>query len=342
MVKTILDVEKVSGVSKATISRYLNGKRVNEKNKEKIDKAIKELNYNINPLASGLKSKRTNTVGVIIPIITDQFFPPILRAFENYMSKNNYQMILSNYGNDISLEKKQVKVLANKKVDGIVIASGSYDGEHVQECLDNKIPVVLLDRLISSIKCDSVTVDNYNATFDAMSLAVRRGHKKIAIMRLLKCYTDDERFKGYKDALEINQLEPRKDYISGIYNAWDQDSPKREFMRFLNLKDPPTLIFCSNTYLAAGALKARLEYKIKIPEEVSVIVFDQLSQFPYYSFVSLIKPEFSGICQPLEEIGETVGKVLIDRIKKGMDNYKPENIELKTTFRMTDSVADLT
>ena len=79
MVKTILDVEKVSGVSKATISRYLNGKRVNEKNKEKIDKAIKELNYNINPLASGLKSKRTNTVGVIIPIITDQFFPPILK-----------------------------------------------------------------------------------------------------------------------------------------------------------------------------------------------------------------------------------------------------------------------
>ena len=339
---TILDVEKISGVSKATISRFLNGKKVNKNNKDKIEKAIKELNYNINPFASGLKTNKTNSIGVIIPIITDQFFPPILRAFEEYMSKNKYQTILSNYGNDVSLEKKQVRILANKKVDGIVIATDSYDGEHVQECLNNKIPVVLLDRLIPGIKCDSVTVDNYHATFDAMSLAIRRGHKKIAIMRLLKCYTDDERFKGYTDALENNQLEIKKDYIACIYHAWDQDSPKREFMRLLNLKDPPTLIFCSNVYLAAGALKARLEYNIKIPEEVSVIVFDQLSRFPYYSFVSLIKPEFSGIYQPLEEIGETAARVLLNRIVKGMDSYKPENIELKTTFKMTESVAYLT
>lgn len=338
---TILDVEKRSGVSKATISRYLNGKNVKKENREKIDIAIKELDYNLNPLASGLKSNRTNSIGVVIPIITDQFFPPILRAFEDYLSKNNYQMILSNYGNDISLEQKQVKVLANKKVDGIVIASGSYNGENIKECLNNKIPVVLLDRLIPGIKCDSVTVDNYNATFDAISLAIRKGHKKIAIMRLLKCYTDDERFKGYKDALENNQIELVKDYVSSIYNAWDQDSPKREFMRLLSLNDPPTLIFCSNTYLAAGALKARLEYNIKIPDEVSVIVFDQLSQFPYYSFVSLIKPEFSGICQPLDKIGATAAQILLNRIKKGMDNYKPENIELKTTFKMTESVADL-
>ena len=338
---TILDVEKRSGVSKATISRYLNGKTVKKENREKIDIAIKELDYNINPLASGLKSNRTNTIGVVIPIITDQFFPPILRAFESYLSKNNYQMILSNYGNDISLEQEQVKVLANKKVDGIVIASGSYNGKNIKQCLDNKIPIVLLDRLIPGIECDSVTVDNYNATYDAISLAIRKGHKKIAIMRLEKCYTDDERFNGYKDALENNQIELVKNYVSSIYSAWDQDSPKREFMHLLNLNDPPTLIFCSNTYLAAGALKAKLEYNIEIPDEISVIVFDQLSQFPYYSFVSLIKPEFSGICQPLEGIGINAAKVLLNRIKEGMDNYKPENIELKTTFKMTESVADL-
>jgi len=341
-VATILDVEKRSGVSKATISRYLNGKNVKKVNREKIDIAIKELDYNINPLASGLKSNKTNTIGIIIPAITDQFFPPIIKDFENYMSKNNYQVILSNYGMDEDVEKKQVKVLANKKVDGIVIASSSYDGEHVKECLKNKIPVVLIDRLIQGIKCDSVIVDNYQATFDAISLAIRKGHKKIAIMRVLKTYTDSERFKGYKIALETNQLEIRKDYIAKIYNTYDQDVAKREFMRLLSLKDPPSLIFCSNIYLAAGALKARLEYKIKIPEEISIIAFDQLSKFPNYSFVSLIRPEFSGICQPHDRIGRTAAKILLNRIKKGMDNYKPENIELKTTFIMTESVADLT
>jgi len=339
---TILDVEKISGVSKATISRYLNGKNVKKENRVKIDKAIKELDYNINPFASGLKSNRTNTIGVIVPVITDQFFPPILKIFGNYMSKNNYQIILSHYGFDKSTEIKQAKVLENKKVDGILIASSSYNGKHVKECLKNKIPVVLLDRLIPGLRCDSVTVDNYNATFDAISLAIRKGHKKIAIIRVLKSYTDDERFKGYKDALKINQLELRKNYIAKIYYTYEQDAAKREFMRLLSLKDPPSLIFCSNIYLAAGALKARLEYNIKIPEEVSVIVFDQLSKFPNYSFVSLIKPEFSAICQPLSEIGVTTAKILLNRIKKGIDNYKPENIELKTTFIMTESVADLT
>ncbi|MBN1298148.1 MAG: LacI family DNA-binding transcriptional regulator [Actinobacteria bacterium] len=338
---TIFDVEKLSGVSKATISRFLNGKTVRNNNAEKIQKAIKELNYNINPLASGLKSNKTNTIGVVIPVITDQFFPPILRAFEKFVSKNNYYIILNNYNIDEALEKEQVRNLVNKKVDGIILATSSYDGEHVKECLKNKIPVVLLDRLIPGIKCDSVVTDNYQSTFDAISLCIRKGHKKIAMMRGVRSYTDDERFKGYRDALDFNQLELRKEYITVTSGSYEQDDAKRDFMRLLNLKEPPTLIFCSNIYLSAGALKARLEYNINIPEEVSVIAFDQLSKFPNYSFVSLIRPEFSGICQPLDEIGLIAGKLMLERIKKGMDNYEAENIELKTIFIMTESVAEL-
>jgi LacI family transcriptional regulator len=338
---TILDVEKLSGVSKATISRYLNGKPVKKINVEKIQKAIKELDYNINFLASGLKSSRTNTIGVVIPVITDQFFPPIIRAFEKFVGKYNYHIILNHYNIDVTVEKEQVRNLINKKVDGIILATSSYGDEHVKECFKNKIPVVLLDRLIPGLRCDSVTTDNYQATFDAISLCIRKGHKKIAMMRGVKSYTDDERFKGYKDALEVHQLQIRKDYITKTLGSYEQDDAKRDFMRLLNLKDPPTLIFCSNIYLAAGALKARLEYNINIPGEVSVIAFDQLSKFPNYSFISLIRPEFSGICQPLNDIGVTAAKLMIDRINKGLDNYKPENIELKTIFIMTESVAEL-
>jgi len=340
-VVTILDVEKLSGVSKATISRYLNGKPVKKSNIEKIEKAIKELNYNINPLASGLKSNKTNTIGVVIPVITDQFFPPIIKAFEQFLRKNNYQIILNNYSMDKDLEKKQVRNLANKRVDGIIIATSSYDDTHIRECLASNIPVVLIDRLIPGLECDSVTTDNYQATFDAISLCIRKGHKKIAMMRIVKTYTDDERFRGYKDALELNNLEVREDYITKTSSSYELDDAKRDFMHLLNLKDPPTLIFCSNIYLAAGALKARLEYNIDIPGEVSVVSFDQLSKFPNYSFVSLIKPEFSGICQPLEEIGVTAAKLMLDRIEKGVDNYQPEKIELKTIFIMTESVAEV-
>jgi len=336
---TILDVEAKSGVSRSTISRYLNKKKVTDENRIKIERAIKELSYHRNPMASGLKSSKTYTVGVVLPEIIDPYFPRMIKDFQRHMHENRYQTILNSYGNDPALEIEQVKTLANKRVDGLVVASINKKGDHIKECLDNGLPVILLDRLIEGLECDSVTVDNYQAVYDAISLGIRKGHRKIGFVGGSEYYTDIVRLQGLRGALKNVGIGMRDEYVS-YANLIEHDST-RQFMRLMNLNDPPTLIFCSNVYHALGAFEAMLQYKLNIPQDVSIITFDRLSSSPYYGFVQCVKPEFASICQPHEEISLRTAKILLKRIQGGMDNYEPIRVELKTRFFMTDSVADI-
>lgn len=336
---TIMDVEKKSGVSRSTISRFLNGKPVKAENRKKIEKAIRELSYQKNPMASGLKTNKTLTVGCVLPDITDPFFPVIIKAFQKQMLKNGYQTILNTYGNDVNLEIAQVETLANKRVDGLVIASSSTDGAHIRKCLQDDLPVVLVDRLIAGLDCDSVSVDNYQSVYDAILLAIRKGHRKIGYIRGPEVYTDIIRFEAFKDALAYNGIELIDEYV--LVAGLVEHDAARQFMHLMSMKNPPTLIFCSNVYLAIGAFEARLEYKLNIPQEISVMSFDRLSSFPYYGFTRCIEPEFTSIYQPLKVFGEKTAEVLLKRIQLGMENYQPINEELKTSFYMTNSVSDV-
>jgi len=274
---------------------------VTDDNKEKIEHAINALSYIRNPMASGLKSSKTNTVGFVMPDITDPFFPPIVKVFQKHMREHGYQTILNSYGNDVDIEIDQVKTLAHKRVDGLVIASGSSSGPHIKQCLEDGLPVVLLDRLIKDLDCDSVCVDNYQATYDAISLAIRKGHRKIGYIRGPEVYTDIERFNGFKSAMKKNDVEVMDEYV--VKADLVENDAARQLMRLMNKMNPPSLIFCSNIYLAAGALEAKIEYGLDIPNEVSIMTFDRLSAFPYYGFIKSILPDFTGIYQPLKEIG---------------------------------------
>jgi LacI family transcriptional regulator len=334
---TILDVERKSGVSRSTISRYLNGKKVRPENQKKIQKAIEELSYRRNLMASGLKSSKTFTVGCVLPEITDPFFPPIIKVFQKRMLENGFQTIFNTYGNDLNREIDQVQTLANNRVDGLVVATSNPEGGHIQACLDDGLPVIMLDRLIEGLKCDYVTVDNYQSVYDVISLGIRMGHRKIGYIRGHELYTDIVRLQGYLDAIQNNGIDFRKDYIA-VAELFEHDSA-RQFMHLMNLSDPPTLIFCSNVYHTMGAFEAMLEYKLKIPEDVSVIAFDRLQSFPYLGFTSSIKPQFASISQPLEEIGLRTAELLIKRLEKGMKDYEPMEVVLKTNFQMTESVS---
>jgi len=336
---TIIDVEKRSGVSRSTISRYLNGKGVRPENKRKIEEAIEALAFMRNPMASGLKTSKTYTVGCVFPDITDPFFPGIIKIFQEKMLKNGYQTIFNTYGNEIEHEVELVRSLANKRVDGLVVATSMRDGYHIQDCLDSGLPVIMLDRLIEGLSCDSVTVDNYQSVYDAISLAIRKGHRKIGYIRGRELYTDLVRLRGFKDALERSGIEISEEYIV-IADTIEHDST-RQFMRLMNLPDPPTLIFCSNVYYTMGAVEAMLEYGLNIPKDVSIMAFDPLSSFPYYGFTNCFRPQFASIVQPMKEIGLKTAELLLHRLEKGMEDYAPITVELKTIFTMTESVADL-
>ena len=336
---TILDVEEQSGVSRSTISRYLNGKNVSEKNRIKIEQAIEKLSFQRNPIASGLRSSKTLTVGCVVPDLTHPFFPMIVQTFQQSMQENGYQTIINSYGYDEKQELDQVRALANKRVDGLVVVTGHNDGAHIRECLQNKLPVVLLDCEVENLECDSVTVDNYNATYDAISLAIRKGHRDIGYMRVPDLYTENLRFKAYCDALSNNGIPVKKEYIVKA-DVVEHDAT-RQFMRLLNMPSPPSLIFCSNAYVSLGALEAMMEYHLSIPRDVSVITFDRLSAFPYFGFVRSIKPEFSSICQPLDAMGKACAETLLKRIDIGMEKYNPIKTVLKTSFYNTETIADI-
>ncbi len=335
---TILDVEKESGVSKSTISRFLNGKTVTEQNRVKIEKAIEKLNYKMNPIASGLKSSKTFSVGVVLPDITDSFFPPIIKEFERNMTENGYNVILSDYGNDPQKEIRQLELLSNKKIDGAIIATSNSSGKHIQTCIDAGLPVILLDRLLPDIKCDSITVDNFNAVYDAVGRCIKLGHSNIGAV-YGQYYTDNERINGLRKAMLDHGIKPEENKLLKI-NV-QEDSPEENLGRLLDMRDSPSLIFCSNVYIGIGALKVRLRRNLRIPQDVSVLVFDDIATFPNHDYVSFIKPEFSNISQPLSEIGKYAAKLLLERIKTPWDSYEAVNIELKTRCNITASVAKL-
>lgn len=337
---TILDVEKLSGVSKSTISRYLRGQNIREDKKILIDKAIEELNYRLNPMASGLKTNKTMTIGIVLPRLADPFFPPIIKEIESELRELGYRTLISNYDDDIALEIKQMELMRQYRVDGIILATDSRNGEHIKSCLNDRIPVVLIDRLIDGLDCDSVCSDNYQATFDALNLAIRKGHRKIAILRGQdNVYTDRIRYKAYLDVLKYHGIPINENYIAtaGISNH----DASREFMRLLDCKDPATLIFASNLHLALGAIEAIIEYNVKVPDEVSVLNFDRLTSFPYMNFVKSIKPELSSIQQQLEIVAEEAVALLMNRIKIGFKNYKAEHITVKASIIMTESIKNI-
>ena len=338
---TIIDVEKESGVSKSTISRYLQGKKVIASNKEKIDNAIAKLGYKVNPIASSLKSSRTFSVGVLLPDITDSFFPPIIKEFEHCMASEGYHVILSDYGYDILNERQQLKLLVEKKVDGIIIASSDCVVESIQSVRDSGLPVIMIDRQIKGLECDSITVNNFDAAYEAVCRCIKKGHHKIgAVYGTFS--TDRKRFEGLKRAMFDNDIPINEKYFREADISKNQkDSPENAFLDLMDLKDPPGFIFCSNVYIGIGALKARLRRKLNIPADISILVFDDISTFPNHEYVAYIKPEFSNITQPLSEIGRYAAELLLKRINKQLKDPNPVNIELQAAINITDSIAEL-
>lgn len=197
-ISTIKDVAKYTGLSIATISKYINGGNVLEENKRIIQEAIEALDYRRNEIARGLKTNTTMTIGVLIPSLENIFFTSIVSIIEGILQqKKGYGTIICDFKEDTKLEHKKLEFLLNKHVDGIIMVSYSEEKkEHIQALLDKKTPIILLDRMIKGLECDIVLADNLNASYQAVEELIIRKHKRIGII----CgpdntYTADERKK---------------------------------------------------------------------------------------------------------------------------------------------------
>ncbi len=308
MAATMRDVREKTGLSLATISKYLNGGNVLPENKVLIDKAIKELNYEVNEIARGLVKNTTKTVGVMVYNIASFFSSHILHYIGQELRKNGYAMMICDSCNSEEVERENLRFLISRKVDGIIVLSVSMSSAFLEPAKEAKIPVVLLDRSLQDQEFDCVCIDNRVATLRAVNILIENNHKKIAFIGSDVEDTGIERIKGYKEAMEQAKLPIRKEYMK--LGRFDVQEGYEKMKQLLAMKDRPTAVLLSNYEMALGGVMAVNESEYSCPEDISLFGFDDLL------VSSVVRPSLWMVVQPMEMLCSNSVSLLLERIQK--------------------------
>lgn len=319
MAGTIRDIKNMTGLSLATISKYLNGGNVLPENRALIDAAVKELKYEVNEIARGLVKNKTKTVGVLVYDISSFFSSNILHFIGQELRKHGYAMMICDSCNDTEVEKENLRFLISRKVDGIIVLSVNNSGIFLRPAKEAGIPVVLLDRELQDETFDCVCIDNRIAAFRAVDVLIKNNHKKIAIIGSDSEITGVERYQGYKDAMEQAGLAVCKDYVK--LSKFDVREGYEKMKQLLEMEERPTAVFLSNYETALGAVTALNESSVLCPEEISLFGFDDL-------LVSkVVRPKLWLVVQPMETLCANAVRILLERV----DEDSEEEV-MKLTF----------
>jgi len=339
MPATIRDIKEKTGLSLATISKYLNGGNVLPENRVRIEAAVKELHYEVNEIARGLVTNRTRTVGVVVYSVESLFNGTLLHHIGNALRKENYGILICDSCNDEKIEAENIRFLLNKKVDGIIVVPVSRKSRFLKPAQDAGVPVVLMDRSFQNAEFDCVRIDNRMAAFRAVNILLENNHRKIAVIGAdnENEYTGYERYKGYLDALEQAGIEAPAQYRKlGRHSIGFGQESMREL---LQLKDRPTAVFMSNYEITLGAVMALNESGMQCPKDISMLGFDDLI------LSHLLNPQMYMVIQPMKEMSEKAVEILLHHIrsksKKGKKEEIPVEIIMGTRIREGNSVTRL-
>ena len=332
MASTIKDVAKKTGLSIGTISKYLNGIRVKPKNEQMIRDAIDELDYSVNGIARGLKTKKTMTIGVLIPNLTDIFCTTIISYVEKCLAEKGYSIIVCDYFLDRNLFVEKIDLLTSKNVDGLITVPDEYARETLRK-LQQKMPVVLVDCLVGGLACDAVLTDSYESSFNATSWLLEQGHRNIGIILGRRdSFTSYERLRGYSDAHERHHVPVKNALIE--YGDYTVNGGFEATCRLVKNNPDMTVLFPTNVYMTNGTIFALRQLGVRIPEDISLMGFDQSDVAEFF------RPRLNYLKQPLEELGERVTKLLLKRLSEDWEQFS-QIIQLSTTFEQGESVKNL-
>lgn len=329
---TIKDVAREAGVSVGTVSRYINGNKIKDINKKRIDAAIKKLDYSLNSIARYLKTNKTNTIGVVIPDLADIYSTTIVKNIEEKLHEYGYQIIVCGSNNNIKLEQEKVSLLLSKQIDGLIVYSTGCDLGYLNQINKNQIPVIAIDNLIENYSCDQVLSDNVDATYKATEYLISLNHKRIGIISAdNEFFTARERLIGYKKALEDNNISIDDQLIQSI--GFHKHSGYNGINNLLSLSNPPTAIIACNYYTTVGAYKAIHERSIKLPQQLSFIGWDDIG------LTDITVPPLTTIAQPMHEVGIKTAELMIARIES--NNTSPTITRFKTKIVVRGTVKKL-
>jgi LacI family transcriptional regulator len=335
---TIVDIAKKSNVSIATVSRVINNKSegVSEKTRKRILNVIDECGYKPNAMARGLVTKKTKTIGLIIPDITNPFFPEIARGAEDGASTRGYNVFLCNSDDNLEKENEYISALKEKCVDGIILTtSANSNQEHFMTLMNSGIPISIIDEGLDAVDADipGIFLDNYEGGYLAAKHLIDLGHKRIAcITGPLNLKNDRDRLEGYKEALKDSKINIDNSIImQGNYKiAGGIENAKKLLSKDI------TAIFACNDLMAYGVYQVLKSNGYKIPDDISVVGFDDIQ------LSALLDPALTTIRQPAYEMGLESAKMIIKliegkNIRKKVINFKPDLIVRKSTGKIVDN-----
>ncbi len=326
MAATIRDIKERTGLSLATISKYLNGGNVLPENRIKIKEAIGELNYQVNEMARSLVTSRSKTIGVVVFDIANVFAGILLRHVGEKLRAAGYAAMFCDSMNDPELEKEHIRFLLNKKVDGLLVIPVAENPDFLEPAFEENVPVVLMDRSIKDPRLVCVKVDNRSASEEAVRLLSDYGHRKIAIIGSTLIPTGRERFEGCIKVLRERKIDIPEEYLKLGQHSIEHGY--RSMQELLALSDPPTAVFMGNFEIILGVVMAVNESSFEYPRDISLIGFDDLL------ISNLSNPRLWLAVQPMQEMAWKAADLLLSNIKLIREGQEPVHNEIELPVKI--------
>ena len=329
---TMRQIAERAKVSIGTVSHVINETAgVRPKLRERVLEAIRGMGYQPSALAQGLRKNRTNMLGMVIPDITNPFFPGVVRGVEDVAYKRSFRLILCNADNDPSKEASYVRELRSYHIAGLLIipAAGADIAGHLRAYASASVPVVCIDRVPDGWRGDAVLVANAEGAYLATRHLIQMGHERLAVIAgPLGLTNAAERLKGFTRALTEARMEIEPEFVQEA--RFDTASGYQAALRLLRMLPRPTAIFACNDLMAFGVLQAARELGIRCPEDLSIVGFDSLE------FTKFTDPSLTSVYQPGYQLGATAARLLMQRVD-GLRSA-PKKVLLPTELNKRNSV----
>ncbi|MFZ4454004.1 LacI family DNA-binding transcriptional regulator [Salibacterium aidingense] len=328
---TIKDIAKKAGVSVATVSYVLNDRPVSDEMKGKVLQAIDELNYVPNEIARRLRVKKNHTIALVLPDITNPFYPDLAKGCQDAAKENGFTLIMINTEDKEDQLSGAINQVRQGGIDGLILANAmKRDMSQVEALLETPIPVVFAHRSIKELDVDSVTADNFSGGYTAAKHLISSGHQNIAFIEgLLGSTVSLNRKEGFKKAMEEAGLAIRPEWM--IKGETHYDTSYNGALNLLRSsgRERPTAIFASSDLMALGAVDAAKEVGLAIPDDIAIIGYDDLFMTSSLQLTTVHVPRY--------EIGRQAVLMLIDKINEKKSNRETKNIVLDTSLMVRNS-----
>jgi LacI family transcriptional regulator len=329
---TLKDVAALANVSRATAARALNSYGyVGDETAQKVHAAAETLGYRGNRLAQALRNGQLPIVGCILGDIQNPFFARIAHDIEVLARECGHNLVIGGSEEDLSQEISLLVSLQSLSVRGFIVApTSSTNNAHLQRLVLEGVPLVLVDRVAQDVECDSVIVDNEGGAHKAVEYLIAMGHRRIGLLQDdMRIFTSRERMSGYQKALAAGGIAPDDRMISVSQSTVEHAVDAT--IRLFSQKTPPTALFTVDSMMTQGALLAFRSMGISIPNDVSLIGFDD------FNLATFTDPQITVVSQPVAEIGRAAAHLLFDRLSGRSD--LPQKIRFETKLMVRGSVS---